>query len=403
MGRRPVVTAVRGHRPWVLTHYLAAATAVRLADEGARISLVLLALDRTGSAATGGLLVAALLVPHVLAAPVVGSALGRAGRPQRLLAWAVGGFAAGLLAVVLLVGRGPLWLTVVVLVAAGCCGPAVTGGLTSTLPGLVGEDRAPRAFGLDSLFYNVSGMAGPAAVAVVAAVAGPATAQVALGAAAALGALGVASLPVAAGTGSPPTSASWTAGLREVAGNPTLRTVTATSSLGQVGPGGLGVVAAVLATAAHRPAAGGWMVAAAAGGSLVGSLLWTARPAEVRRAPLVVTVSMLGIGLPLAAAAFVRPLGAVAALFAVSGVFVGPFAAALFTTRSAWSSDAARTQVFTIGAGLKVTAAAAGALLFGWTSHLAVPVQLLLVAASPLLAGVLGTLLLRSRPRADPP
>ena len=53
-----------------------------------------------------------------------------------------------------------------------------------------------------------------------------------------------------------------------------------------------------------------------------------------------------------------------------------------------------RTQVFTIGAGLKVTASALGAMLIGLLADVAIPAQLLLVASSPLLAGILGTALL---------
>lgn len=63
---------------WVLPRYLAAALSARTADEGARVSLVLLALHQTGSAALGGAMVAPLLVPHVVAAPLVGVLVDRA-------------------------------------------------------------------------------------------------------------------------------------------------------------------------------------------------------------------------------------------------------------------------------------------------------------------------------------
>lgn len=53
----------RSGRRWLMPHYLSAAVLARIADEGARVSLVLLALDRTGSAAIGGTMVAALLIP----------------------------------------------------------------------------------------------------------------------------------------------------------------------------------------------------------------------------------------------------------------------------------------------------------------------------------------------------
>ena len=152
-----------------------------------------------------------------------------------------------------------------------------------------------------------------------------------------------------------------------------------------------------LAAAAHRPGSGGLLLSAVAAGSLVGSLLWTWRPIAPQRPALVTTVAMLGVGLPLAVAAIVPPLPGVAALFALSGLFVGPFASALFTARDRYAPVDVRTSVFTIGAGLKVCASAAGAGLFGLTTGLPVPAQLLLVAASPLLAGTLGTLLLVGR------
>src|SRR2546429_7760883 len=49
----------------VLGRYLVVAVLVRLADEGSRVAVVLLALARTSSAAFGGALIAAEMVPHV--------------------------------------------------------------------------------------------------------------------------------------------------------------------------------------------------------------------------------------------------------------------------------------------------------------------------------------------------
>ena len=75
-----------------IVHYAGAAVLVRTADEGARVALVLLALERTRSAALGGLLVAALLVPHVAAAGVVGARADRSrqARVERAGAVALG-------------------------------------------------------------------------------------------------------------------------------------------------------------------------------------------------------------------------------------------------------------------------------------------------------------------------
>jgi len=109
--------------------YLVAAVLVRLADEGARVALVLLALQRTQSAAIGALLVASLLIPHVVAAPIVGLLTDRVRQPRWILTTAAAGFAASLAVTSACLGRLPVWVTVVVLLAGGCGGPALTGGL----------------------------------------------------------------------------------------------------------------------------------------------------------------------------------------------------------------------------------------------------------------------------------
>ena len=394
----------RSRSPRRLVHYLGAALLSRTADEGSRVALVLLALDRTGSAAVGGTLVATLLIPHVVAAPLVGGLVDRSPRPGRVLAAAIAIFAAGLVTAVLLLGRSPLWLSYLFLAIAGCCGPAITGGLTSRLGELVEPEQQARAFGFDSLFYNMAGVAGPAGVALIASGLGSGAAMLILAGLAACGALGVLTLRLTAGATAGDTDdrvhrPGLHGGVRTILRDPPLRALTLTSSLGQLGPGALAVVATVLAASTHRPEAGGYLLAAVAVGAFVGSLLWTWRPLPSDWAPSVTGWSMIGVGVPLAAAALVTTAGEgslpwTAALFGVSGLFVGPFAAALFLARNQLAPAAVRTQVFTIGAGLKVTASALGAALIGFAAQQPVSTQLLLVAASPLLAGVLGVLLL---------
>ena len=382
-----------------MPRYLAAAVLARIADEGARVSLVLLALERTGSAAIGGTMVAALLIPHLMAAPLVGVLVDRARQPRWVLASAMLIFAGNLCSTAALLGHAPLWLIYVLLLGGGCCGPALTGGLTSQLPALVGKDKTPRAFGLDSLFYNIASMVGPAVAGITAAATNPAAAQSVLAASATVGALGVASLPLPRRTHpSGSTRLDLLSGAHEIVQRPTLRTLTLTSSLGQIGPGGLAVVAAVLATAQHRPAGSGLLLTAVAAGAFIGSLLWIWRPIAIDRAPLVTAISMIGIGIPIAIAAIIPTLEATAALFGLSGIFIGPFGSALFLARTQYAAPAARTQIFTIGAGLKVTASALGAALIGFAAGLPPATQLLLVASSPILAGTLGAFLLTLRP-----
>jgi len=111
-------------------------------------------------------------------------------------------------------------------------------------------------------------------------------------------------------------------------------------------------------------------------------------------------VSMIGVGVCTALAAVFGSTVVVVALFGRSGVFIGPFGAALFLARTQQADESVRTQVFTIGAGLKVTASAVGAALIGLAAPRPGSVQLLLAAGSPLLAGgvAIGALLLWDLP-----
>jgi MFS family permease len=383
-----------------LPAYATAALLVRLADEGARVGLVLLAVERLESATVGGLLVAVLLVPHVVAAPLVGLLADRARRPQLVVAVAAMAFGVALGSTGATLGRLPLPLVVIVLVAGGCCGPALTGALTSQLPALLPAERLSRAFGLDSLIYNVAGMAGPALAAVLAGAFSARLATVALGAAALLGGVLVATLPVSSRTAGDHRlrAGDLLGGVRVLLREPVLATVTAATTLGQLGAGAMPVIAVLLAERQHASAAAGWLLSSVAAGALVGSLLWTWRPAAARRAPTVVMIGLMGIGLPLAAAAWSSSIALTAVLFALSGCCNGPLFGALLTVRNDHAPAEFRSQVFTLSAGARLTTTAAGSALAGAAAGLPVRLLLLSTAATSVLGGVVGLLnLLRYR------
>ncbi|KJY27124.1 hypothetical protein VR44_28445, partial [Streptomyces katrae] len=85
--------------------YLAAALAARFASEGMGMAVVLLALERTGSAAYGAFVLTAWMAPHVLAAPVAGAVAGRARRPRLFYAGTLAGFTAAVAGLAALLGR----------------------------------------------------------------------------------------------------------------------------------------------------------------------------------------------------------------------------------------------------------------------------------------------------------
>ncbi|WP_248863553.1 MFS transporter [Streptomyces halobius] len=130
-------------------------------------------------------------------------------------------------------------------------------------------------------------------------------------------------------------------------------------------------------------------------GTLGGSLA-VARWQPPLTAQRLATLALFGTGLALATAALVRSTPFGAALFAVAGLCEGPLLTATLRIRADHAPPRARPQVFTLGAGLKISAAACGAALVGAASALPPPLLLLGIAALQLAAGLLH-LLTRTR------
>ncbi|MBT2481629.1 MFS transporter [Streptomyces sp. ISL-94] len=350
--------------------YLAAALAARFASEGMAMAVVLLALERTGSAAYGAFVLTAWLAPHVLAAPLAGAAAARARRPRLFHVGALAGFAAAVAALAVLLGRAPVPLVLAVAVLGGSCGPMITGGLSSLVTGLVpagaGRDRA---YGWDASTYNAAGVTAPAAVSLATALWSGGPAMAVLAVSAALAAALAATLPYGdppAGRAAGAPRAGLGAGLAALWRVRELRAVTAATTLAFVGIGSLTTTAVLLAAALGSPDAGGVLMTAFAVGALGGSLT-LGRMTSVEPGRLV-RWALAGTGVALAAAAFTPSVGVTAALFAVAGVCDGPLLTSTLRIRAEHAPDGVRTQVFTLGAGLKVTAASTGAALVGFAA-----------------------------------
>ncbi|MFJ4482800.1 MFS transporter [Streptomyces longwoodensis] len=391
---RPVVRS--GGERWLLVRYLQVALLARLACEGARVALVVLAVDRTGSAGFGGALVAALLVPGVVAAPLAGALADRVRRRRLFHAGCLVLHGAGLVAVAWTAGRAPAGLVLSVAGVAGCCTPLLTGGLTSLLGDLVPSTARGRAFSLDAVSYNLAGIAGPALASALAATADAGLALAALGAAAVLGGVLVLALPLRPrpGGGRALRAADLGAAAALLLRDRPLRSLTWASAVGQFGIGALPVVCVLLAGRYATPWAAGGLMTAMALGSLAGSLVYAWRPWGVRRPERTVAVMLLATGVPLAAVAGVPGVALALGCFALAGCCTGPLFAALLAGRDRYAPEAARTQVFTLGASLKSTFAAGGAALAG-ACQTAGPVRLALaVAGCQALAAALGAVLL---------
>ncbi|MFF1495751.1 MFS transporter [Streptomyces sp. NPDC058304] len=395
--------------------YLAAALAARFASEGMSLAVVLLALERTGSAAHGAFVLTAWLAPHILAAPLAGVAASRTRRPRLFHVGALAGFTCAVAALSVLLGRAPAPLVLAVALLGGSCGPMVTGGMSSLVAGLVpagaGRDRA---YAWDASTYNAAAVTAPAVVGLAAALGSAAPAMAALALAGALAAALAATLPygtpqpapvtnrgAAAGTSpgaartSPP-PAGLGAGLAALWRIRELRAITSATTLAFVGIGTLTTTSVLLASRLGSPGAGGMLMTAFAVGALAGSLtlgrITALEPGRLAR------WAMAGTGAALAVAAFAPSVTLAAVLFAAAGVCDGPLLTATLRIRSEYAPDAVRTQVFTLGAGLKLTAASVGAALVGFAA--AAPPQSLLAGISVLIlaAALLHALVARQAP-----
>ncbi|MEU9037398.1 MFS transporter [Streptomyces sp. NPDC048352] len=351
-----------------ILRYLVVAFCARLADEGMAVAVVLLSVDRTGSAAQGALVLTAWMAPHVLAAPLAGAAAARARRPRLFHAGAFGGFALAIAATALTLGRLPLPLVLALTAAGGCCGPVVSGGLSSLITRLLpaGPER-DRAYSWDAVVYNAAAVAGPASAGLVASALSPATAVLVLSAAAGCACVLTPLLPLRAGADGPPRAPERLGrdladGVWAVWRERELRAVTAATCLAFAGVGALTTTSVLLATGLGNAGAGGLLMTAFSVGALAGTLGIT----RLRRTvgpQLLAAGGLLGTGVGLAAAAAAPAVPVAAACFAAAGACDGLVLTATLRIRADHSPPRARTQVFTIGAGLKISAAAAGSAL----------------------------------------
>ena len=131
--------------------FISAATLARVSDEMFSVGVVLLVLDRTGSAGLAGLAVAAITLPSILTGPLLGAWLDLTGRRRQLMAVDQLLIASVLVALVLMVGHAPNWTIPLVVLAAGFTYPLSFGGFTSLIPAIVPDELLPPANALEMI------------------------------------------------------------------------------------------------------------------------------------------------------------------------------------------------------------------------------------------------------------
>ena len=349
--------------------FLGAATFARVADEMFSVGVVLLALERTGSAALAGLLVAAITLPSLVTAPLLGAWLDLRGRRKALMMLDQAIASAALVAIALLIGRAPDALLVAIAFAAGLTWPLSFGGFTSLIPAIVPEELLPRANAIEATSFNFALIAGPLLAGAIAGIAGPeATVLTEAG-------LTLFTLVLLVGfdtLDSAPVRAAGSLmqvvrdGLRALVDVPQLLGTTVAGALNLVGAGFL-TVAFPFFCVEHLDAprnASGALWAAFAFGSTVGALALVRL--QRRFAPhRIVLVSMLVFGVLMLPWPLAQSLPVALVLVAIASIADGPGLAATFAVRQEWAPRDLQGQIFTTAAGLKVGAFALGAAVAG--------------------------------------
>ncbi|HDX8863223.1 TPA: MFS transporter [Klebsiella michiganensis] len=153
-----------------LVRYAFAAMLARIADGGGVLAVILLCQSSEQYSAVTGWLAACITLPHMLG-PFVARSIDTARDGRKVIVAACLSYAGltGLLTATF--GHVPIFLTALLLIAAGLCGPLLTGGISTFLPAIAGPDRRSqrRAQGLDVATYGFGGTLGPSAVAAISA------------------------------------------------------------------------------------------------------------------------------------------------------------------------------------------------------------------------------------------
>lgn len=366
--------------------YFITAVMVRLANEGLRLALILTAAATPAGLKLGGLLVAAFLIPSIVAAPFVGRMADLTNNPTRLYSLAFAFHGAMILLCGLSIGHVPSAVTLLIAVVGGSVGPLLMGGLSSLVGTIVPQPMLHRAYAMDVVTYNVSAILAPAVVAAIAGVSTPFISLVLLTVLMVLAAVNVLRLPITQTQDRAVIAVpSPMDGFKALASIPPLRSTVVATSLASISVGILPVAATMLADGTFSVNAG-VLLSTMAVGALIGSLSYAARPFGTRRPHVMLPYVTLATAIPLAFLAFTSSTLLALVLLIFSGILAGPQGTAQFSVRDRFSPANVRTQVFTLSTSLKTTFAAVGAALAGLASG-ASPQVLLLIAVCCTVSG----------------
>jgi MFS family permease len=389
---------------------LGSALLSRLAGEIFTLAIVLHVLDRFGSPALVGWVVAAAFIPGLVVSPIAGAILDRYG-PARGIAADLAASAGFVAAIALVEVRGTGGATVLMVLAAAysLARPLSLAGFRALIPRLVPEPGRDRANAIDVGTFNLVEVAGPALAGVLFSLTGGRVTLLivaALYAASAVALLPVLARRVPPGARTPLLPAALGA-VSYVARHPVLRGLAVSYSLYAVAWGVLvvGIPLAVVDAAAGEVRDGGtqvgvvWAVLGVAGGlgALVAGRLRTAGRERV----------FIGIGIAVTAVA-VYPLighGGMVGLMiglVVVGLVSGGVNVSVLTLRQRRTDPAWLGRVIAVSISVNLLGTPVGAALGGWLADRSLPMAFAAGGTAAAL-GALAALLLIPRERPAPP
>lgn len=356
---------------------------------------VLLVLQRTGSAPLAGLTAAAAALPGALSAPLLGAWLDVARRRRALIALDQLLSVAGLVAILALTGRAPNWTVPVAAALYSITRPLTFGAFSSAIAELAGPELLDAASAIEASSINLAFILGPALAGALAGATSPATAvrvQIALTV--------LSTVLIVINPAFEARSPERAAGLRDAvrAGvdglmrSRILRTTGIASILAAFGWGLMAVGFPVYAARNLHAGihAGGYLWAAMAAGSTIGTFVLRRDPSAIRIAASYGALGCSALLWPLA-----RTLALGIGLVALTGLLEGPAYSGTIMLRQRHAPPAVRAQMMTTVVGFAIVASSAGAVI-GGAVH----------SVWPLIAGFVavnaGAALVASRGRVGP-
>ncbi|MGI8571833.1 MAG: MFS transporter [Solirubrobacteraceae bacterium] len=360
MSNYRALLARRGYPSFAATVFFSRLTATMF-----NVSGVLLVLERTGSVALAGITSAAAVLPGALTGPLLGAWLDvvRARRVLVVIDQLLSVLA--LVGLVVLAGHGPNWTLPAVAFFYSVTRPLSSGTFTSALAEIAGSDLLGPASAVEASSLNLGFVVGPG---LAGALAGASTAATVVLLQAALTVVVAGLVAVNPVFEVRPmqrperVSHALRDGLQALARDPVLRAINIATMLATLGWGfmivGFPLIAQhTLHAGAH---AGGYLWAALAGGSILGTIAISGNR-SLRRA----AASYLALGFSALAWPLAHTLAPGIALVGLTGFLEGPAWSGTVMIRQVQAPPAVRAQVLTTMMSMGLVASSLGAVLGG--------------------------------------